>query len=119
MSSLHAIPTTNEMILRSVTGAPEQPFHSFLSLAPVQSASYPVQPTTGAAFPDVAKATAPDSGVPTPPRGLVLLAEEVTRVEKSRRSSSVSSEGISPRRFLKLGPVFGGGEPGVGDYADE
>ena len=118
MSSSNTVPTTKETFLRSVTDAPGQ-LHSFLSLAPVQSASYPVQVATGAASPNVAKATAPDSGVPTPPGDLVLSAEEVTRVEKTRRSSSVSSEGISPRRFLKLGPVFWGGEPGVGDYADD
>jgi hypothetical protein len=105
-----------EVFLRSVT---EQPLHSFLSLAPVQSASYPLQPTAGAASPNVAKATIPDGGIPNPPRDLVLSAEEITRAEKTRRSSSVSSEGISPRRFLKLGPVFWGGEPGVGDYADD
>jgi len=116
MSSLNAMPTSKEVFLPSVT---EQPLHSFLSLAPVQSASYPLQPTTGAASPNVAKATAPDSGIPNPPRDLVLSAEEVTRVTKTRRSSSASSAGIGPKRFLKLGPVFWGGEPGVGDYADD
>jgi hypothetical protein len=50
---------------------------------------------------------------------MILAAGDVDRTVKTRRSSSVSSDGVSPRKFLKLGPVFGGGEPGVGDYADD
>ncbi|KAH0542639.1 hypothetical protein FGG08_002962 [Glutinoglossum americanum] len=117
MSSSNAATATKEFFLASVSGAPQQPLHSFLCLAPVQSASYPPQPSVGAASPNVMKAT-PDTGVPTPPGDLVLGAE-VSQAMKFRRSSSVSSDGVGPRRFLKLGPVFSGGQPGVGDYADD
>ncbi|KAI9868196.1 MAG: hypothetical protein M1813_006941 [Trichoglossum hirsutum] len=106
----------------SSPNALQQPLHSFLCLVPVQSASYPPQPAAPRGVSSTnATGLPPDTtGVPTPLRdSMILAAGDVDRTVKTRRSSSVSSDGVSPRKFLKLGPVFGGGEPGVGDYADD
>jgi hypothetical protein len=90
--------------------------HSFLSLAPTLSASYPSNPTTST--------------------GSAGQAEEIKKIlgeaddevlkanaEKTRRSSSLSSEGSVTgsgigRRFLRLGPVHGG-VSGGGDWSEE
>lgn len=93
---------------------------NFLSLAPVQSASYPrSQPPTPAA---TKSGDAPilSPALASPPKnGTGPSADEIAAVLKARRSSSVSSDGSEKKRFLKLGPVFWGGEPGVGDWAEE
>jgi len=123
MSSSNTERTDKEMFLASVTDTLQQPLHTFLSLVPVQSASYPLPPVLGAVAANTKKDTTPDMvlspAVPTLSRDEVLTGEMVDHAIKFRRSSSVSSDGVGPRRFLKLGPVFWGGTPGVGDYADE
>jgi len=45
-------------------------------------------------------------------------AEPSEHIKKDRRSSSTSSYGAFRLRFLKLGPVHNGGDPGVSDYVD-
>jgi hypothetical protein len=93
--------------------------HRFLSLAPTTSASYPStpkSPTLKAApvrKPIAAAADAAAEGA-TP-----ALPIDVDAEHKTRRSSSLSSNGslMSKRRFLKLGPVhFGEGD---GDWSEE
>jgi hypothetical protein len=76
--------------------------HTFLSLAPTTSASYPVKSTT----------KTPTS--PVSPR-----AAPVDSDLKTRRSSSTTSDGslMAKRRFLKLGPVHHG--EGDGDWSEE
>jgi hypothetical protein len=76
--------------------------HTFLSLAPTTSASYPIKSTT----------KTPTS--PTSPRAAPIEADL-----KTRRSSSTTSDGSlnAKRRFLKLGPVHHG--EGDGDWSEE
>jgi len=97
---------------------------NFLCLVPVQSASYPAAPVAPSA--PVAEAT------PAP----VLQAEIVEEPEQEAqpveaeapvpthdhlRADSTSSNASveSNKRFLKLGPVFWGGNTGEDDYAVE
>jgi hypothetical protein len=65
------------------------PLSGFLSLAPVQAQAYNASSSSPAT----------DKAAPAP---------EVTPIPKERRSSSVSSEGLSKRRVLKLSPVRDG-----------
>ncbi|RPB25267.1 hypothetical protein L211DRAFT_822773 [Terfezia boudieri ATCC MYA-4762] len=74
---------------------------TFLSLAPVQSASYPKAPTSLA--------------VKSPPADNIITEPSVQFT--ARRHSSTSS--VSSQRFLKLGPVHWGGNSGEDDYAIE
>jgi len=93
----------------------------FLSLAPVHSNTYPAAQQTTASASATTAAAKPSS--PTSPSSTTAPATLPldTTAEKTRRSSSMSStsSGLNPQRFLKLGPVFYGGEPGVPDYAEE
>ena len=76
----------------------------FLVLAPTQSNSYPASPVGS---PSTAAVSTALSAVPLD--------------DTHKRTSSVSStssEELKGLRFLKLGPVHFGGEPGVSDYAD-
>jgi len=87
--------------------------HSFLSLAPTTSASYPTMAKApkSPAYKPVATADAIEATTPVLP---VVDAEH-----KTRRSSSLSSNGslMAKKRFLKLGPVhFGEGD---GDWSEE
>jgi hypothetical protein len=103
---------TNSSPSLSPTG--QETAHTFLSLAPTTSASYPVAKSP------------PKSPVqaPTIPTQQTTSAETVSAVipesVKTRRSSSLSSDGSAKRRFLKLGPVHGGeaGE-GLGDWSED
>lgn len=84
--------------------------HTFLSLAPATSASYPSKPTP--------KSPTISSKVDTAVDG---LEGAIVGLEKTRRSSSLSSTGSlgQKRRFLKLGPVHHGvGEEG-GDWSED
>jgi len=83
--------------------------HSFLSLVPIQSDSYPSSTASSTA-------STPSDKAPeiVSPRMNAVDQELAAVPEKTRRSSSVSSG-----RFLKLGPIHFGGEPGVSDFADE
>ncbi|KAH6711630.1 hypothetical protein BKA61DRAFT_94893 [Leptodontidium sp. MPI-SDFR-AT-0119] len=89
--------------------------HTFLSLAPTTSASYPLAKPSPAA-----KALSAESKPAVTEEALALaLAAPAVPVEKTRRSSSLSSDGslMQKRRFLKLGPVhFGAGD---GDWSEE
>jgi len=99
---------------------------TFLALAPITSASYPTRPRTsstsipkGETTPIVDRA---DDFIPaemaSPTVGSAdTTADEIKFMLKTRRSSSVSSsESFGRPRFLKLGPVHWGGEPGVPDF---
>jgi len=99
---------------------------TFLALAPITSASYPTRPRASSTSVFKGETTAivdrPDDFIPTemasPTVGSAdTTAEEIKYMLKSRRSSSVSSsESFGRPRFLKLGPVHWGGEPGVPDF---
>jgi len=85
--------------------------HTFLSLAPTTSASYPLEKPA-------AKAISAESK-PASTEEALALATPTLPAEKVRRSSSLSSDGsvIQKRRFLRLGPVhFGASE---GDWSEE
>jgi hypothetical protein len=89
---------------------------TFLTLVPVQSASYPKAPPKSpemptAAFPAAVFDVAPLSP-PLSPTDLEL------KPVPGRRASTASSVG-DKQRFLKLGPVFWGGIPGEDDFAME
>jgi hypothetical protein len=74
----------------------------FLSLAPVHSESFPVNASGAAKTEAAAAESAPvDTVTPTP---------------KEERSDSVTSQ--NSVRFLKLNPVFFGGERAVSDFSD-
>jgi len=90
--------------------------HSFLSLAPTTSASYPTMVAKAPKSPTVFKpvATADVAIEATTPALPVVDAEH-----KTRRSSSLSSNGslMAKKRFLKLGPVHFGERDG--DWSEE
>ncbi|KAF2453494.1 hypothetical protein BDY21DRAFT_367025 [Lineolata rhizophorae] len=78
----------------------------FLVLAPVHSDGYPSGP--------MSPRSPPAADSPASPMGIAVA-------DKARRSSSVSSASSAasgPARFLKLGPVHFGGEPGVPDFSE-
>lgn len=75
----------------------------FLVLAPVMSSSYPAQPSESR-----------NTSVTTTAKNAQSF--DVEPVKKERRSSSISSSASGKYRFLKLGPVHFGGEPGEHDY---
>ena len=83
--------------------------HKFLVLAPVLSATYPIQPVASQLSLD---SLAADSTSKT------NQAVFVNPIQKERRSSSVESSDFSSPRFLKLGPIHFGGEPGQSDFAE-
>jgi hypothetical protein len=90
--------------------------HTFLSLAPTTSSSYPVKPATKSPVTEspVLKASTETA---VPEVGVVTMG-----MEKTRRSSSLSSNGSlsQKRRFLKLGPVHHGVHEGEGgDWSEE
>jgi hypothetical protein len=100
---------------------------TFLTLAPVISASYPTRPRITSPGPKVDKVDHAnfdrvDDFIPaemaSPTVGSAdTTAEEIEYMLKTRRSSSVSSaDSFGRPRFLKLGPVHWGGEPGVPDF---
>ena len=100
----------------------------FLSLAPTTSASYPSTPAVKSPAPQSplqAAADTPNNTIadPTPARALnttpaMPSAAVIDEALKTRRSSSLSSDGGSQKkRFLKLGPVHFG-EGGNGDWSD-
>ena len=102
--------------------------HSFLYLSPTVSASYPtsvpetIPPITSTSrSPGAATATGQAEGVQ---KILGDVDEQLLKAnaEKTRRSSSLSSEGSANggKRFLKLGPVHSGARDGVtGDWSEE
>lgn len=101
----------------------------FLSLAPTTSASYPSTPAVKSPAPQSPVQAAADTpnntmAEPTPARALTITpampsAAVIDEALKTRRSSSLSSNGSSQKkRFLKLGPVHFG-EGGNGDWSDE
>jgi len=75
--------------------------HTFLSLAPTTSASYP---------------TSPLSKSPVQSPNAESLDELLL---KTRRSSSLSSDTSGKRRYLKLGPVHFGEGDGKGDWSED
>lgn len=72
--------------------------HKFLVLAPVISSSYPAQKT--------------EASTPTEPFDVDIVKKE----RRSSSSGSSASDASGKLRFLKLGPVHFGGEPGELDY---
>jgi hypothetical protein len=130
-------PTREELLSMAFLGqenfapsaeARQQP--RFLSLAPTTSASYPSNPAVKSPAPQSplqASADTPNNTMadPTPAKALNTTTPAMPSVAvidealKTRRSSSLSSEGSSrKRRFLKLGPVHFG-EGGNGDWSEE
>jgi hypothetical protein len=101
---------------------------TFLSLAPTTSASYPSTPLVkipaiqspkqAAALPaQTADNTRAETTGVTP---AVPDVEEIDmEVLKTRRSSSLGSDGSSKKRFLKLGPVHFGEGDGNGDWSED
>jgi len=88
---------------------------TFLSLAPVQSASYPKAPASPAAkSPVESSLTAAATETPKPADNIIT---EPSAQFTARRHSSTSS--VGSQRFLKLGPVHWGGNSGEDDYAIE
>lgn len=76
---------------------------AFLVLAPITSDNYSAQQSSPSA------SRLGSSSITSP---------VVEPVKKERRSSSTGSTGAFSKRYLKLSPIHGGGEPGVADYVD-
>lgn len=99
-----------------------RPSSIFLVLSPVTSSDYPSHALSRTSSVDAPVPTKPLLSSITQALGsavdLTGSAEASEQVQKDRRSSSTSSLGQSKRRFLKLGPVHNGGDPGVSDYVD-
>lgn len=102
---------------------PAVPASRFLSLVPVQSASYPRAPDAPAspsAVPEHLMWTAPSPAL-APVRARADSVSSVSSLESVGsvyRTGSVSST-ADKQRFLKLGPVHWGGVPGGDDFAIE
>jgi hypothetical protein len=101
------------------------PFHggAFLTLAPIASDTYPTSRPNQTTPKTDAKPMSPADFVPVlnqEPSAIATASvqESLGEHQKTRRSSSVGSDTPGKPRFLKLGPVFFGGEPGVTDYAE-
>jgi len=101
----------------------------FLSLAPTTSASYPLTPVKSPApqSPFQAATDTPNNTMAdaTPTRALNTMAAMpsaavIDESLKTRRSSSLSSDGSNvKRRFLRLGPVHFGEGGGKEDWSEE
>jgi hypothetical protein len=99
----------NENFVPAAEEASQAAPHKFLSLAPTLSASYPTR---------VTKAAAPSPAQTPVSEKSDALAIALEENAKSRRSSSLSSNGsVMKRRFLKLGPVHYGN--GDGDWSED
>lgn len=93
--------------------------HSFLSLAPTLSASYPVKSATPKS--PVQTATPNTTSAESAATSVVPSAADIdSELLKTRRSSSLSSNGSlsQKRRFLRLGPVHHDGSHN-GDWSEE
>jgi len=108
-------PTSAEMVAMAYSGqenyvpaAEEARPHTFLSLAPTTSASYPLTPA--------AKSPSPKSPAAAP---VLPSPETIDELLKTRRSSSLGSDASSKRRYLKLGPVHFGEGDGKGDWSED
>lgn len=108
----------------NASGSKNENGFTFLVLAPVSSASYPMHPPVRSPKVEATPAINPaekwfiPADISSSP---IDRSEKTAEVEyilpKTRRSSSVSSsESFGRPRFLKLGPVHFGGEPGVPDF---
>lgn len=89
--------------------------HTFLSLAPATSASYPTRRSCSES-PKQAVIDAPIAAALEEKK--VPTAQEMEDRLKTRRSSSLSSDG-SKMRFLRLGPVHHGEGDALGDWSEE
>jgi hypothetical protein len=93
---------------------------SFLILAPAMSSDYPSPAssrTSSIASVKPLHATLSGESLESAV-DMTETAEAGEQINKDRRSSSTSSYGAFRRRFLKLGPVHGGGDPGISDYVN-
>jgi hypothetical protein len=129
-------PTREELLSMAFLGqenftpaTEEQRAPRFLSLAPTTSASYPSTPAMKCPAPQSpvqAPMDTPNNTMadPTPAGALNTVpampsAAVIDEAIKTRRSSSLSSDGSTQkRRFLKLGPVHFG-EGGKDDWSEE
>jgi len=100
--------------------------HTFLTLAPTTSASYPLIKSTTPQSPIPLRTPNNTQTDPTPSTttqntlGTAPTPEAIDEILKQRRSSSLSSDGsVQKRRFLKLGPVHFGEGDGKGDWSEE
>jgi len=106
------------------SGSKNENNFTFLVLAPVSSASYPMLPPVQSPKAEATPAVNPAEKWFIPAELSCLPADQAEKtaeveymLHKARRSSSVSSsESFGRPRFLKLGPVHFGGEPGVPDF---
>ncbi|KAF2430037.1 hypothetical protein EJ08DRAFT_661244 [Tothia fuscella] len=94
-----------------------RPSTIFLVLSPTTSSDYPAPASTqSASVAFIHKQSLVQSL--TSAVDLSSTADVNNEVHKDRRSSSTSSDSPFKRRFLKLGPVHNGGEPGISDYVE-
>jgi len=121
-----SIPATQELMDIAFAGqenfvpaaeeAQQQRPHTFLSLAPTTSASFPINKSPVPQSP-VRIQTPPVDSIPAQATQIATAIDEVL---KQRRSSSLSSDGsVQKKRFLKLGPVHFGEGDGKGDWSEE
>jgi hypothetical protein len=101
----------NENFVPAAEEASQNAPHTFLSLAPTLSASYP-RKTAPVEAPTAEKVEAETTAA-------VPITLEESDHAKTRRSSSLSSNGsaMQKRRFLKLGPVHFGERDG--DWSED
>jgi hypothetical protein len=85
---------------------------SFLVLAPVTSDNYYISPQSSPVIAPSGQTNSTVSSLTT------TLVEPVKKEARSSSSGSTGSSGPFGRRYLKLGPIHGAGEPGVTDYVD-
>ncbi|KAF1808128.1 hypothetical protein P152DRAFT_453137 [Eremomyces bilateralis CBS 781.70] len=106
-SAAHTTPLRKASISSSLPSpSMEAPPTTFLCLVPVHSDSFPSSHLRS-------------SSLPSPPALPSVPEQPIMLVDQQRRTSDSSTTSTgSALRFLKLGPVHFGGEPGVGDYAD-
>jgi len=90
---------------------------AFLVLTPVLSNSYPAIPAVSRST-SIASESAASAEEASPTVDTTTVAEIESVLKKTRRSSSVSSTGSGRARYLRLGPVHWGGEPGVPDFVE-
>jgi len=93
--------------------------HTFLSLAPTTSASYPITPVTKLPVPKSPVTDPTQTAAAAQASPVVPSPDAIDEVLKTRRSSSLSSDGSSKRRYLKLGPVHFGEGDGKGDWSED
>ncbi len=99
----HTVSTEDEVVLLQ----PIAGLRSFLTLLPVQSSTYPTYQPLSLIY-----------QAPPSPESSASASPKQGSVSGTDSSTGPAKPNDPTMRFLKLGPVHFGGEPGVGDYAD-